>query len=368
LLATLCNELTFGSPFPQRRELADEAKALARQVGDPATVIQVSNLLEMPMEVPQTLNERLVDRAAALTLAHRLGDPVLEYWAASCQAHAAQEAGDIETTDRCLAQVCALGERLGHSTLIWHSRFRSAARALLAGDHEAAERLATDALQVANDSGQPDAIEFYGAQLMGVRWQQGRMGELVPLIAEAAAENPGVPTFTAALAMAYIEADQPAEALALLQQAALATFDMLPLDPIWLTGVILYAEVAAELQVADAAASLFEMLEPWHGQVADNGLTIQGPVAHYLGGLATVLQRYDTADGYFAEAATMSEHMQAKFFGARTEVAWAGMLLARGRSGDAERARQLLAQAYETGTRLGYASVARRAVQAGLSR
>jgi hypothetical protein len=126
--------------------------------------------------------------------------------------------------------------------------------------------------------------------------------------------------------------------------------------------------VAAELQVADAAASLFGLLEPWHGQVADNGLTIQGPVAHYLGGLAAVLQRYDTADGYFAEAARMSEHMQARFFGARTEVAWARMLLARGRSGDAERARQLLAQAYETGTRLGYASVARRAVQAGLSR
>jgi tetratricopeptide (TPR) repeat protein len=203
---------------------------------------------------------------------------------------------------------------------------------------------------------------------MGVRWQQGRMGELLPLIAGAAAENPGVPTFTAALAMAYIEADQPADALPLLQQAALGAFDVLPLDPIWLTGVTLYAEVAAELQAAEAAAALFEMLEPWHDQVADNGLTIQGPVAHYLGGLAAVLQRYDTADGYFAEAARMSEHMQARFFGARTEVAWARMLLARGRSGDAERARQLLAQAYETGTRLGYASVARRAVQAGLSR
>jgi hypothetical protein len=108
------------------------------------------------------------------------------------------------------------------------------------------------------------------------------------------------------------------------------------------------------------------MLEPWHDQVADNGLTIQGPVAHYLGGLATVLKRYDAADGYFAEAARMSEDMRAQFFGARTELAWARMLLARGRSGDGERAHQLLARAFQTGTRLGYATVARRALHAGL--
>jgi tetratricopeptide (TPR) repeat protein len=344
-----------------RLGLAKQAKALARRVGDPATIIQVSNLLELPMQVPQTLDERLGDRAEALALAHRLGDPVLEYWAASCEAQAALAAGQVDTADRCLALVASLSERLGQSTLVWNSRFRSSCRAQLAGDHAAAERLATEALQVANDSGQPDAFSFYGTQLMGVRWQQGRMGELVPLIAQAAADNPGVPTFLAALAMAYSDDGRDTDALQLLQGAAAGSFQSLPLDPTWLTGVTCYAEVAAELRAGDAAAALFEILRPWHGQVADNGLTTQGPVAHYLGGLATVLERFDEADEYFAEAARLCEFMQAKFFAARTEVAWARMLLARGRPGDERQARRLLRAARTTAATMGYGTVARRA-------
>jgi tetratricopeptide (TPR) repeat protein len=368
LMATLCNELTFGGSFDERRQLADQAKALARRIGDPATMIQVSNLLELPLEVPQTLAERLADRAEASALAHRLGDPVLEYWAASCEAHAALEAGQVDVADRCLALAWALGERLGQSNLLWHSRFRGSCRAQLAGDHEAAERLATEALQVANDSGQPDAFSFFGAQLMGVRWQQGRMGELVPLIAQSAVDNPGVPTFTAALALAYTEDDQHGEALELLDDAAAGRFGSLPLDPIWLTGISCYAEVASELRAVDAAGSLFEMLQPWHGHVIDNGLTIQGPVAHFLGGLATVLGVYDQAESYFAEADRMSKGMKARFFSARTDVAWAKMLLVRGRSGDGGRARQLLAEAHANATRLGYGTVARRAAVAANDR
>jgi ATP/maltotriose-dependent transcriptional regulator MalT len=129
-----------------------------------------------------------------------------------------------------------------------------------------------------------------------------------------------------------------------------------------------YAEVASELRAVDAAASLFEMLQPWHSHVIDNGLTTQGPVAHYLGGLATVLGRYDQADHYFAEADRMSNVMKARFFSARTDVAWAKMLLTRGRSGDGQQAGRLLAQAHATATRFGYGTVARRAAVAGSDR
>ena len=54
LLATLCSELSFG-PLERRRALADEAKAIARRLEDPSTLIRVLCLLNNPLQIPSTL-------------------------------------------------------------------------------------------------------------------------------------------------------------------------------------------------------------------------------------------------------------------------------------------------------------------------
>ena len=43
----------------------------------------------------------------------------------------------------------------------------------------------------------PDAMQFYAARLIAVRWHQGRVGELEPLVAQVTADTPGVPGFAA---------------------------------------------------------------------------------------------------------------------------------------------------------------------------
>ena len=58
-------------------------------------------------------------------------------------------------------------------------------RALIAGDTDRAEQLATEALQIGTDGGEPDAAVIFGGQLMIVSVQRGTMGELVPLIEQA---------------------------------------------------------------------------------------------------------------------------------------------------------------------------------------
>ena len=78
--------------------------------------------------------------------------------------------------------------------------FNDAADALLSGDPDRAEQLATAALEIGTESGQPDAFGFYGAEMIGIRRQQGRYGELVPMIEQVAAENPALPVFRATLA------------------------------------------------------------------------------------------------------------------------------------------------------------------------
>jgi hypothetical protein len=87
-------------------------------------------------------------------------------------------------------------------------------------------------------------------------------------------------------------------------------------------------------------------------------------VSHYLGGLATVLGRYDEADAYFAKSAAVNERIGAKFFAARTDLKWGELLVERQAPGDTEKARQLLAMAHRSAATHGYGTVERRSAAA----
>ena len=104
---------------------------------------------------------------------------------------------------------------------------------------------------------------------------------------------------------------------------------------------------------------------PWGDQWSDNGATAANPVSHFLGGLSTVLGRYEDADRYFAQSAALCQAVGAKFFLAQTELLRARMLLRRGNEGDERRARGLLRHAHDVSAAAGYASVLRRAADAG---
>ena len=105
LLATLCSELALGTTLDRRQELADAARAMARRLGDPDTVIRTLNLVCDPLQVPSTLNERMVDAKEALELSETLGDPDLLFWTGAYSRLAAVQAGDFAMASRCLANM-----------------------------------------------------------------------------------------------------------------------------------------------------------------------------------------------------------------------------------------------------------------------
>jgi class 3 adenylate cyclase len=86
------------------------------------------------------------------------------------------------------------------------------------------------------------------------------------------------------------------------------------------------------------------------------------PGAHYLGMLDTVLGRFEEAEQHFSSAARSHERIGAPAWLARVPLEWALMLVARGRAGDAVRARDLLGQALTTARELGLGNIERRAV------
>ena len=346
VLATLCSELAYGSALERRKALADEALAIAASYGDDATIARVVNQIFYPLLVPSMLEQQLTGTADAMVRAQRVGDPVLLFLVAHSRATAAFLAGDIDEMDRCIEIMGSSVEQLDQPTLRWTNTFHLAKRAQIAGDTDLAERLATEALQIGTDCGQPDAALFFGGQLMIVGAQRGTMGELIPLIEQFVDEAPAiVGVFTAALALAHAQADHTDEVRNLLEEFAAADFN-LPEDQAWITAMYCYAEAAIHCGDSRYAGPLFTRLAPWAEQsVASGSVTASGLVSHALGGLATVLRRYEEADAYFVRSAAMSARMKAKFFGAITDLLWGSMLAERKAEGDTEKARVLLTSA-----------------------
>ena len=359
MLVTLAQELQFGGTLDRREALAHEAVAIARNSGDDATIVRVFNSVSFRPNYHrlwpglQTPSIGRTDRRPGVALLGGRRSP-----------HPASRAGDIDEMDRCLEIMGSTVEKLGQPTLNWRLMHHAAARAQIAGDPERAEELATEAFKIGTDGGEPDAALIFSSQMAVVTYQRGTMGELVPFIKEAAAENPGLPVLVAALAMAYGEGDQTDHARQLLEEFAATGFH-LPMNSAWLTGMVTYGGAAIECRDPKFALPLFDRLAPWADEwSATGGPTVEGPVSHTLGGLATLLGRYDEADAYFAHSAASSERANAKFFAARTNLLWGRMFAERVGPGDIEKAQDLLTKAHTAAVANGYGTVERRAATA----
>jgi len=360
LLATLCSELQYDSSLERRLALADVAKAIARRLGDRATFVDVVSRCGPALNAPSTLATELADFAEAFAAGSDLEDPSSLLLGGGVGCAFAVRSGQFDLARERLAILRAMAEKLGQPSFLWFAGFNDSSLALLHGDTEEAEQLATAALEVGTAGGEPDAFAFFGAQLMQTRYEQGRMGELVSLIADTAEQNPSIPAFRAALAAAHLDAGDEAAARELVDEAAAHSFS-LPEDSAWFDGIFCYARVVIELQLRAHGEGLIELLVPLRDQVPHNGLIPQPPVATYLGALATVVGRYEEAESYFEQAAELNARGEMRFAEAETNMYWGRMLRARNGPGDANRARILLGQARESAAARGYAMVERRA-------
>jgi len=363
LLAILCSELTIGSPLDRRKDLADNAIALAEQSGDDVTIVRVLNHVSLPLAVPSLLQESVDRTSEALVRAQRIGDPLLLCSAASGRRFTAACSGDIVEMDRCFELKTPLVQQLNQPFLTWVHTLQRVTRALIAGDTDEAERWATEALQVGIDGGQPDAAVIFGAQFIMVSLWRGTLRDLIPMIEQAIDDNSGLPVFVAVLALAHSEADHVEESRHLLEGFAASGFD-LPLDPTWLTGMIAYADAAAELGEPEFSGPMLELLSPFADQWLYTDVATSGPISRTLGGLATALRRYGEAESYFSHSVAAGHRTGAKFFVARSQLSWGRMLLERRDSRDNETARKLLTSAQATGVLCGYGTIARRAASA----
>ena len=360
LLGILANELIYGDDLPRRLATAERALAVARAVGDTATLAAVLVDVVQAINVPATLAQRIELAREAAALAPEVGDPLLQFWSALFLAMFLYTAGDVTEADQLYEVARSVATEVGQPLLRWLITFGDSCRAQLAGDLDRAERLSLEAADLATATGQPDATVFLGAQLSTVRIMQGRSDEVVELVQLVVAESPGVPAFVASLAMMYVDLDRPEDARRLLEPLAANGFAF-PEDLAYLGGLGQATATIGELGWVEAASSLYERIRPWERQIYYNGLTAGVEMSMWLGVLASVLGRDDDADAHFARSVDTHQRIGAAFGLAATQVYWGRHLVSRGRPGDRERGVSLLQEATASADERGYGVIARRA-------
>jgi hypothetical protein len=144
----------------------------------------------------------------------------------------------------------------------------------------------------------------------------------------------------------------PAEA-GLPSHPAAADFATLPRDGELLFCLAILGDVAVRLRDRERAAALYRLLLPYaRVNAMAAGEAPLGPVARYLGRLATTMSCLDDAAAHFEDAMEINARIGPRPLLAHTQSDYGRMLLARGRPGDEERG-ALLDEAVSTYRELG---------------
>jgi tetratricopeptide (TPR) repeat protein len=360
VLVELAAELALSTPLEHRRALADDALALARRAGDPRLLCEVLVLHAFAIWVASTIDERVANLREAVELADRAGDPALRFLTASRCCNVI-EAGDLDGFDACISRMTELLEAVRQPIMRWTLQFTEVPRALMAGRLEEADALALQAFEASG--GSADGLTIFGAQIVAIRWEQGRLHELVELVAQAVIDNPALPAFKVAHAMALCSTGDDEKARELLDSVVADGFASVPLDLSWSATLANWSEVAFRIGAQEAAAPLYELLLPHKQTIVWTGATIWGPATRHLGRLALMLERYDEAETHLAAATAEHDRLGAPVWQADTDRLL-GMTLLRRPGGDSDRGHELLRRSADTARGHGAARIGREAEEA----
>jgi class 3 adenylate cyclase len=351
LVALEAEELVWNPDFVRRRALADEAVSLARDAGDGRTLAEVARLAFLACWTAETLELRTALAEELSRHAAAVRDPALQFWAHDIDFHVNTERGEFGRGQAALERVQLIADELGRPTLTWFATWHSAAWELLCGDLARGECLSESAMQTGQDSGEPDALLVYGAQIAYTRTYQGRGEEIIAMLEQGVSLYPAIAAWRALLAQTLCWLDRRAEASVILEDAIADRFRHIPPEPAKLTALASYADAAVQTGAADPASILFGLIEPWADHIVWNSVIGYGHARMWLGLLAAVLGENDDADQLLAFACEFHESNGLSIWAARGHLGWAEALARRG---DAADAREHAARALELSREHGY--------------
>ena len=278
---------------------AQQAEAAGAAGGDPGLLAEALRIAHHCLLGPEHVTMRralAVELTKASFRTERRGDLLMGLLWQTADAYCA---GDPHA-GRLLGELKDHLARRDHLAVGFVASAIDVMLAIRAARFDEAEALAAVCASRGAAAGDPDHDWWSAAQLVTIRWYQGRLTELLPMLHDrvhspvlSAVDNSAVAALAVAAALSG-DRPQAASALAALRGSDLAA---LPRSSAWLVTINGAVEAAYLLEEADVAAQAYELLRP-HAHlpmIGSLGVTCFGSVQHALGVAALTSGQLDLA-------------------------------------------------------------------------
>lgn len=344
--------------FDRRNALSAEAVTVAQRHGDDDAHLGALYSRHWAIWGPDNLDDRFAAADAMVALAARTRDDEMGLHAHRFRFIDRVERADFAAADEDLERCGWLAEKLRQPYYHWYVETFRAMRALASGPLDKAEEHIHRALAIGQRAQSRNVMPTFGAQMMKLRREQGRLSEVVPTLRDLVAQYPKVAVWRCGLAYALSEVGHREEAGFHFDLVAADEFAALTRDCFWLVGVLIMADVCVFLEDRKRARPLYAQLRPYASRIATNvGAVCYGSTARGLGRLAALLGDWPAAAEHFKAALRREQRCGWPLPLAHTQREYGQALFTAGRERD--RAADLLAQAQATFLRFGMQSFLR---------
>lgn len=347
VLSRLAGALRDQPSFERRDALSREAVDMARRIGDPEMLMHALSGRAGVTLRADGLDEQLALADELSRVAQEVGDR--ERLMDACWirfAHFMVE-GEVAEARAQLEMGSRLADEVGQPSQRWMANMLATCLALQDGRLTEAENLIEGTHQLGRGAEQWWAGASSLFALFVLRREQGRLAELEEDLRRAVEEYPSYRSFRCIVLVSLCEMGEVEGARRLFDRLAVDDFGGLPKDNEWLCNMTLLAEAADVLGERHRAATLYDLLSPYAGQVALVASDVSlGPVYRPLGILAFLADRHTAARRHFEASVAMCDRMGARPWLAHS-LYQLGRLLAEGSAQDRESVVEHLVKAVE---------------------
>ncbi len=351
IMASLGAWIHFAGRQPEAEVLLNAALEQSASLADSGTRSHVLNSWHATLRNVGNLPTRLRVTTELRDIGIATGDPEATIFGHRRRVMDFAEMGDGAAMEAEILAHDTLAARVRQPIHTWHTALWKAMAALRSGDILGTEPLAFAALQLGQQAQAQNALNFFAPVLFALRREQGRGGELIPVIRGLVQSQPMLVLWRTVLALTLVEGGEEAESRALFEGVMAEGPENFPLDGQW--GPMMYAlsETCSALGDKGAAEALAAVIQPFASThlAGGNAVVYLGSLYACLGRLLIVCGRLGEAAVVLEKAVAAAEQMAAPLHAAHAR-SHLGVALAES---DPARSARLIASAGEAAEALG---------------
>jgi tetratricopeptide (TPR) repeat protein len=332
----------------------DQALKIARRIEDPVALCDALRIKAQIDRRPETTAARLAAVEEMIATATAIDDQERLSDALDLYVYDQLELGNIGRVDKTIALQKQAAEKIRQPFQLHIATVFQTMRAIMRGEFERADRLANEAAEISRQIGLAEVDGIFGIHMFTIRWEQGRLNEIAPIVKLYVAHSSESGSWRPGLALIYRTLELRDECRAIFEKLVSNGLTFVPQDSLRVASLAYLSEVCAYLGDAKRANTLYDLLLPYDGRtvVVGGATACYGAAGRYLGMLATTMSAWQAAERHFEGALELDRRMGAWPWLAHSQCEYGAMMLARGREADRQRAFALLDEASATAQRL----------------